>query len=45
MNRWQVLLARFEPISLAHMNDVALLDRTDTKFVFDAGQLYRALAV
>ncbi len=42
--RWQTLLARFEPVSLARMNSVALLDRTDTKFVLDAAQLYRALA-
>jgi hypothetical protein len=42
-NLWQTLLARFEPISLARMNGVALLDRTDTKFVLDESQLARAL--
>lgn len=43
-SHWQALLARFEPISLAQMNNVALLNRTDTKFVLGAPQLYRALA-
>lgn len=43
-NPWQALLAQFEPISLAQMEGVALLNRTDTKFVLEAGQLYRALA-
>ena len=41
--RWQTLLARFDPISLAQMNSVALLDRTDTKFVLAETQLHRAL--
>jgi hypothetical protein len=38
------LLCRFEPISLAQMDDVALLDRTDIKYVINVRQLYRALA-
>jgi len=42
-SQWQALLVRFEPISLAQMNDVALQDRIDTKFVLQAEQLYRAL--
>jgi hypothetical protein len=37
------LLRRFEPISLAQMGDVALLDRTDIKYVINVGQLYCAL--
>lgn len=41
--RWQSLLARFEPINLTQMDGVALLDRTDTKFVLEAEQLYQAL--
>jgi len=43
-SRWQTLLARFDPISLSQMNGVALLNRTDTKFVLDESQLHRALA-
>lgn len=34
------LLARFDPISLAEMANVALLNRTDTKYVMSVGQLY-----
>jgi hypothetical protein len=37
------LLCRFEPISLAQMDDVALLDRTDIKYVLNVRQLYCAL--
>lgn len=33
------LLNQFEPISLAQMDGVALLNRTDTKYVFHADQL------
>lgn len=43
-DRWQALLTRYEPISLAQMNGVALLDRTDTKFVLDETQLCLALS-
>lgn len=43
VNRWQTLLARFEPTSLAQMDDVALLNRTDTKFMLNETQLYHAL--
>jgi hypothetical protein len=39
--RW--LLRQFEPIGLAQMDGVALLDRTDTKYVLQASQLYAAL--
>lgn len=38
------LLGHFEPIGLAQMDAVALLDRTDTKYVLHASQLYAALA-
>ncbi len=38
------LLRQFAPISLSQMDDVALLNRTDTKFVLTAAQLYVALA-
>jgi hypothetical protein len=38
------LLDKFEPISLAQMDAVALLDRTDTKYVMQTSQLYAALA-
>ena len=38
------LLQQFEPIDLAQMDAVALLDRTDTKYVLPTGQLYTALA-
>ncbi len=38
------LLAPFEPIGLAQMDAVALLDRTDTKYVMQTGQLFAALA-
>ena len=38
------LLRQFEPIGLAQMDGVALLDRTDTKYVLRTSQLYSALA-
>ena len=38
------LLARFEPISLAEMDGVALLDRADTKFVMREDHLLSVLA-
>ncbi len=38
------LLDQFAPISLAQMDGVALLDRTDTKYVLHASQLLAALA-
>jgi hypothetical protein len=38
------LLDPFEPIGLAQIDAVALLDRTDTKYVLHASQLYTALA-
>jgi len=38
------LLGRFAPISLAEMDDVALLDRSDTKYVMNIWQFHRALA-
>ena len=38
------LLGRFEAIGLAQMDAVALLDRTDTKYVLHTSQLYTALA-
>ena len=38
------LLRQFEPITLDRMDAVALLDRTDTKYVLQVSQLYRALA-
>jgi hypothetical protein len=41
---WHCLVSRFEPISLAQMDEVALLDRTDTKYVMNEGQLFYALA-
>jgi hypothetical protein len=37
------LLARFDPISLAEMDNVALLNRTDTKYILRTSQLYQAL--
>lgn len=39
------LLRGFDPIGLAELDRVALLDRTDTKYVLTADQLYAALAV
>ena len=39
------LLARFAPIGLTEMSRVALLDRTDTKFMLSEEQLYDALSV
>ena len=38
-NALSIALARFEPISLQEMDDVKLMDRTDTKFVFKIEQL------
>ena len=38
------LLARFAPIDLTEMSGVALLDRTDTKFMLSEQQLYDALS-
>ncbi|HYN89599.1 MAG TPA: VTC domain-containing protein [Ardenticatenaceae bacterium] len=37
------LLHRFEPIRLVQMDEVALLDRVDTKYVMRASELYHAL--
>lgn len=37
------LLPQFEPISLAQMAHVALLERMDTKYVLAVAQLYKAL--
>ena len=39
MNVPEALLARFEPISLAEMDAVALQSRTDTKYVFSTALL------
>jgi len=41
---WQTLAASFDPISLAQMEGVALLDRLDTKFVLSEQQLWQALS-
>jgi len=38
------LTARLAPISLAEMKHVALLKRTDTKYVMSRQQLYQALS-
>lgn len=38
------LAAGFAPINLEEMNEVALLNRVDTKFVLTTGQLVKALA-
>src|SRR3972149_10086222 len=38
------LLSRFEPIELAQMDKVAMLDRIETKYVLDVRQLFLALA-
>lgn len=40
----ETLAQAFAPISLQEMNSVALLNRTDTKFVMTNGQLLQALA-
>lgn len=40
---WPALLSRFDPISLAQMNEVALQNRLDTKYVLTVRQLYEAL--
>lgn len=37
------LLSRFEPIALAQMADVTLLDRVDTKYLLPTGDLYAIL--
>lgn len=39
MNTLSQVLSRFEPISLEQMDNVRLMDRTDTKFVFRIEQL------
>ena len=39
-----VLTREYAPISLKEMDAVALLDRTDTKFILTDGQLLQALA-
>lgn len=39
----EALLRRFDPITLAEMDRVALLDRVDTKYVMGLSQLIRAL--
>lgn len=41
---WQTLAASFDPISLAQMEGVALLDRLDTKFVMADQQLWQVLS-
>lgn len=38
------VLARFDPISLPEMENVKLLNRTDTKYVMRTSQLHRTLA-
>ena len=43
-NPWESLLNRIDPIDLARLDAVALLNRTDTKYVLATGQLYEALA-
>ncbi len=40
----EALAGTFSPISLAQMDSVALLDRTDTKFLLDSAQLLQALS-
>lgn len=42
-SRLESLAAGFAPISLAQMDAVALLNRSDTKFVLTTGQLHTAL--
>ena len=44
INQWPELLSRLDPIDLTDMDAVALLNRTDTKYVLTARQLYQALA-
>jgi hypothetical protein len=39
----KAVLNRFEPITLREMEGVMLMDRTDTKFVFPAGQFVEVL--
>jgi hypothetical protein len=43
-SRSSALLQSFDAIHLSEMNDVALLCRTDTKYLLSEGQLFRALA-
>jgi len=40
----EALMGRFDPISLKEMDGVALLNRTDTKYVMRTSQLQQALA-
>jgi len=40
----EALMGRFDPISLKEMDGVALLNRTDTKYVLRTSQLQQALA-
>lgn len=42
--RIERLLEQFDPISLAELERVSLLNRTDTKYVMRASQLHQALA-
>jgi hypothetical protein len=44
LERIERLLARFDPIGLTEMDGVALLDRTDTKFILRLRPLHEALA-
>jgi len=41
---WDDLVDHFNPINLAQMDGVALLDRTDTKYVMSERQLFSALS-
>ncbi|MFZ1686709.1 MAG: polyphosphate polymerase domain-containing protein [Flavobacteriales bacterium] len=43
MRSTQDILATYDPITLAEMDGVQLLDRTDTKFVFSEGDLANVL--
>jgi hypothetical protein len=38
------LLEQYDPISLAEMENVSLLDRIDTKYVMGLSHFYRAIA-
>lgn len=44
MTSLETLMGQFDPITLKEMDDVALLDRTDTKYVLQMGHLQHALA-
>jgi hypothetical protein len=44
MSTVKTLLSSFEPITLAEMDSVKLLDRTDTKFIFHSSKLPDILA-